>query len=64
MSFEVEAVIHSLGGKLDKATIVKHTDNNNVVAEYKGNLYTAIYNVFNGHYYVDDKYGFIGKKGE
>ena len=54
--FTTQAMIHSLKTQ-DEATIVSHTDNNNVVAEYKGQRYTAIFNVFNGLYYVDDIYG-------
>ena len=55
-NFKVQAMIHSLKNK-DEATIISHKDNNNVVAEYKGQRCTAIYNVFNGLYYVDDIYG-------
>lgn len=54
--FKVQAMIHSLKA-VDETTIVSHEDNNNVLADYKGQRCTAIYNVFNGLYYVDDIYG-------
>lgn len=56
--YAVQAMIHSLRDK-DEATIISHKDNNNVIAEYKDQRYTAIYNVFNGLYYVDNIYGKI-----
>ncbi len=54
--FTVQAMIHSLRAT-DTATIITHTDNNNVVAEYKGQRCTAIFNPFVGLYYVDNIYG-------
>lgn len=54
--FITQAVVHSLKTKAE-VTIISHTDNNNVVAEYQGQRYTAIYNVFSSLYYVDDIYG-------
>ena len=62
---KVLACIHSLQDKktgkhhLDEAEILEVKDNNNVVALYRGIKYTAIYNVFTGTYFVDDKYGRI-----
>lgn len=56
---ETSAHIHSLNGQMDTVTIISHTDNNHVVAEYKGKKYTAVYNPFVGAYYVDDLYGLI-----
>ena len=56
---EATARIHSLNGQMDTVTIISHTDNNHVVAEYKGKKYTAVYNPFAGAYYVDDIYGLI-----
>ena len=56
------AVIHSLQGAdtpTDMVTIISHVDNNNVIAEYNGQRYTAIFNPFVCMYYVDDKYGKI-----
>ena len=62
---KTKAYVHSL--KVDEVhhmaavTIVEHKDNNHVIAEYRGNLYTAIYNPFVGAYFVDDIYGYIGR---
>lgn len=56
--FRTKAVVHTLND-FDEVTIISHKDNKNVVAEYEGQLYTAIFNVFNGLYYVDDLYGKI-----
>lgn len=56
------AKIHSLGGELAEVTIISETNCNDVVAEYKGKKYTAIFNGFRGLYYVDDIYGAIDKK--
>lgn len=55
---EVMAMVHSLNA-LAKVRIIEHINNNTVVAEYNGHKYTAVYNVFVGLYYVDDKYGLI-----
>ena len=51
--------IHSLGGKLDEATIINKTGDNQYLADYNGVKCTAIFNPFVGQYYVDDKYGVI-----
>ena len=65
MSFKTIAYIHSLQDKknnihvLGECEILEHTGNNNVIAEYQGNKYKAIYNVFVDRYYVDDVYGKI-----
>jgi hypothetical protein len=53
--------IHSLGGKLAEATILKRTGDNRYLADYNGVKCTAVFNVFVGKYYVDDKYGVIGE---
>lgn len=58
MPVTLEAIVHSKKD-LDTVTILEHPDNNNVVAEYNGIRCTAIFNVFNGFYYVDDLYGVI-----
>jgi hypothetical protein len=60
--FKTEAVIHSLAKEdsnkpYDMATIIHEKDSNDVVAEYKGVRYTAIFNPFVCRYYVDDIYG-------
>lgn len=58
---KVNAMIHSLG-RQDTVSIVVHINNNNVLAKYKGNYYTAIFNPFVCLYYVDDKYGKLSKE--
>lgn len=58
---KTQAHIHSLKGQMDTVTIVQHKDNNHVIAEYKGQRYTAVFNPFVGAYYVDDIYGLIQK---
>jgi len=45
---------------LREVTIVKENGYNDVVAEYRGSYYTAVFNPFVGCYFVDDKYGYIG----
>lgn len=62
MREEVEAAIHSLGGKTARAKILRHEDNNHCIVEYEGKICTAIWNPFNGYYYVDDIYGIIRQK--
>jgi len=60
--FDATAMIHSRKGMdipTDTVTIIEHRDNNNVVAEYNGQRYTAIFNPFVCLYYVDDIYGKI-----
>ena len=54
--FTTKAMIHSLKSK-DEAVILHENGSNDVVAEYKGKRYTAIFNPFTGLYYVDDVYG-------
>jgi len=54
--FQTKAMIHSLQSE-DTATILHENGPNDVVAEYDGTRYTAIYNPFVGLYYVDDIYG-------
>ena len=56
---KIQAAIHSLDGKFDEATLLRHLDQYNCIIEYKGELYKSLYNPFNGYYYVDDKYGHI-----
>ncbi len=62
MRLETEAVIHSLNGKLDTAIIISHEDCNHCLAEYKGEVCTAVWNPFSGYYYVDDIYGKVQKQ--
>lgn len=61
VSFEpvkVEAMIHSIGKKRE-VFVVKYDDANNVKAIFDNKLCSAIYNTFNGLFYVDDKFGVI-----
>ena len=51
--------IHSLDGGLAEATILKKIGDNQYLADYNGVKCTAIFNIFAGKYYVDDKYGVI-----
>jgi len=51
--------IHSLDGGLAEATILKKIGDNQYLADYNGVKCTAIYNIFSGAFYVDDKYGVI-----
>lgn len=53
---KVMAMVHSLKA-LDEVTIISFIDNNNVIAEYQGKKYHAIYNIFSGFFYVDNIYG-------
>ena len=57
---KVKAMVHSLG-ELAEVEIIEHKDNNHVIAEYHGHKYTAVFNIFTGLYYVDDKYGVISE---
>ena len=54
--FMSKAIVHSLKD-YDKVAILHEKDCNDVVAEYKGVRYTAIFNGFVCSYYVDDLYG-------
>ena len=51
--------IHSLDGAMAEATILEKTGDNQYLADYNGVKCTAIYNIFAGAYYVDDKYGVV-----
>lgn len=65
---KVEAYIHSLKDKtndrnvLGEAEIIENIGDNLYLAEYHGVRCTAIFNFFDGHYYVDDIYGIIYEK--
>jgi len=54
--FKTEAIVHSLNSR-DEVTILHKNSDGDVVAEYNGIRYTAIYNTFAGAFYVDDIYG-------
>ena len=56
--FTAKAMIHSLK-KEDEVIILHEKGINDVIAEYKGKRYTAIYNPFAGLFYVDDIYGIL-----
>lgn len=61
VSFEpvkVEAMINSLGEKRE-VFIVLYEDANTVKAVYNNKLCTAVYNTYNGLFYVDDVYGIV-----
>lgn len=54
--------IHSLGGTLAEATILKRLGDNKYLAQYGDVQCSAIYNPFVNKFYVDDKYGVIKDK--
>lgn len=56
--FKTSAMIHSLE-EIREVTIKEKRGDNDYVAEYNGELFTAIFNPFSGLYYVDDIYGRI-----
>jgi len=56
--FKTKAMVHSLKAR-DEVTILHENDYNDVVAEYKGKRYTAVFNLYLGLYYVDDIYGVL-----
>ena len=51
--------IHSLSGELREATILKKIGDNLYLAQYGDVKCTAIFNIFVGKFYVDDKYGVV-----
>ena len=60
--FKEQAHIHSLDGKLSEITILGETmqgQQRTFIVDYKGIRCTAIFNVFTGAYYADDKFGII-----
>lgn len=64
----VEAYIHSLKDRttdrnvLGESEIIESIGENLYLAEYRGIRCTAIFNCFDGHYYVDDVYGIVTEK--
>lgn len=58
MHLETSAHIHSKGGQFDNVVIVERRGDNQYIAEYRGGLYTAIFNPWAG-WYVDDVYGIV-----
>lgn len=61
--FEAVAMIHS---RNEKATvkIIDRVGDNDYRAVYNDLICTAIYNPFVGLFYVDDKFGIVGKTEE
>ena len=60
--FKEQAHIHSLDGKLSEITILGETmqgQQRTFIVDYKGIRCTAIFNVFTGTQYADDKFGII-----
>lgn len=60
--FKEQAHIHSLGGKMGEITILGETmqgQQRTFIVDYNGIRCTAIFNVFTGSYYADDKFGVI-----
>ena len=61
--------IHSLKDRendrnvIGEAEILECIGSNQYLAKYNGVLCTAIFNFFDGRYYVDDVYGVRGKNG-
>lgn len=56
---KTKAHIHSLNGGIDEVTITAKADDNTYLAEYRGKICTAIFNIFVERYYVDDVYGVV-----
>jgi hypothetical protein len=56
--------IHSLDGELREATIINRLGDNDYLAKYGDVKCHAIYNVFTGSFYVDDKYGVINEQNK
>ena len=63
MGHKAPAMIHSKN-EIDEVYIIEENGPNYVIAEYNGKRYTAIFNIFNGLYYVDDLYGKIEEADE
>lgn len=63
--FKTQAYIHSLDDALGEVTVIAkhkmfgHVIPNSYIVKYKDTLCTAIFNCFNGAYYVDDIYGVV-----
>jgi len=65
--FKIEAVCHSCQEKenhFKEVEILSEDGPNNVIAKVDGKTCTAIFNWFNGNYYVDDVDGIISEKKE
>jgi len=68
MTRKVMARIHSLDGEQREVTIIDEVRQGNTITYHvelaNGIRCTAIYNVFNGDYYADDKYGILKGGGQ
>jgi len=58
-TIRTEGVVHSLGGRLDQVEILGKLNDEQYVGRYNGVVCTAILNVFNYHFYLDDIYGIL-----
>lgn len=56
MNLKIKAMIHSLKD-LAEVEIIEKRGDNEYIAKYEGERYTAIFNIFTCLYYVDDVYG-------
>ena len=56
---KTKAHIFSLGGEIDEVTIIERKDNNHIIVDYRGVKCTAIFNIFDCSYYVDDIFGVV-----
>jgi hypothetical protein len=62
---KVTAKIHSKDGAVEEVEILKKPEpgeNRYIVRTADGVVCAAIYNIFAGLYYADDKYGIIGEE--
>ncbi len=60
--FKTMAHIHSLDGAIDEITVLDSKQDGAqtvYIVNYKGVKCTAIFNLYAGAYYADDKYGII-----
>lgn len=57
--YTTKAHIFSLGGEIDEITILEYIHNNKYIAEYRGVKCTAVFNIFDNSYYLDDIFGRI-----
>jgi len=61
-SFKEQAHIHTLDGEMGEITVLGETmigNQRTFIVDYNGVKCTAIFNVFTGTYYADDKFGII-----
>ena len=54
-----QAHIHSLQGAKGTVAIIEEKSLNDIVAQYQGKFYKAIFNPFSVAFYVDDLYGHL-----